>query len=220
MNGPIFADTCALANKAVGLAYRLRLCPELTEAETVVLKSVSLEIVILQASREVKKQEAGQQAALALAMLHSFPWVHLVMDEQEPLADIADEDLLLRATAASGQILTADVTLQREAKKNGIGVVSVQRLCQRLEPIARDFAQAFPAREALARGDTLSVRIVKPGNHDGEGVGYLADGRMVVLENGRTHIGETCAVLVNRTLPTTQGGEMVFAVLANGEHSA
>ena len=68
MNGPIFADTCALANKAVGIAYRFRLFPELTEAETVVLKSVSLEIVILQASGEVKKQEAGQQAALALAI--------------------------------------------------------------------------------------------------------------------------------------------------------
>jgi uncharacterized protein YacL len=59
-------------------------------------------------------------------------------------------------------------------------------------------------------GDALSVRLVKPGEEPDQGVGYLDDGTMVVVENGRSEIGQTVHVHVTSTLQTS-AGRLVFA---------
>ena len=66
----------------------------------------------------------------------------------------------------------------------------------------------------IKNGDALSVRLVKPGEEPDQGVGYLDDGTMVVVENGRGQIGQTVRVHVTSTLQTS-AGRLVFAKLAS-----
>jgi uncharacterized protein YacL len=69
---------------------------------------------------------------------------------------------------------------------------------------------ALALRPVFVPGDLLDVRLVKPGEEPGQGVGYLDDGTMVVVENGRDQIGRTVHVSVTSTLQTS-AGRLVFA---------
>ena len=69
---------------------------------------------------------------------------------------------------------------------------------------------ALALRPVFVPGDLLNVRLVKPGEEPGQGVGYLEDGTMVVVEQGRDQIGRTVHVSVTSTLQTT-AGRLVFA---------
>jgi len=65
----------------------------------------------------------------------------------------------------------------------------------------------------LMLGEILSINLAKPGKEDGQAVGYLSDGSMVVVEGGREHIGKRVQAEVTSVLPTA-GGKMVFARFA------
>jgi uncharacterized protein YacL len=73
---------------------------------------------------------------------------------------------------------------------------------------------ALALKPTFVPGDALSVRLVKPGEEPDQGVGYLDDGTMVVVDNGRSEIGRTVHVNVTSTLQTS-AGRLVFARLAS-----
>ncbi len=205
---PIFVDTCALADKGLSLACRLGL---LDGQRLVVLKSVVRESLRLCTAPAPNKQEAGQQATLRLAELHSLPGVTLVLDRQEPTAQHPDDDLLNRARAVQGRILTADTLLMERARASGLGVVAVQALTDQLRALAGELGALFPPLQTVAEGESLTVRIAKLGHHEGQGVGYLEDGRMVVVSDGAPYLGATLDVQVDRIHRTAMGRETVFA---------
>jgi uncharacterized protein YacL len=68
-------------------------------------------------------------------------------------------------------------------------------------------------------GERMTVRIVKPGEEAGQGVGYLDDGTMVVVEHGRQHVNEEIEFIVTRALQTT-AGRMIFGRLADAQSGA
>ena len=70
--------------------------------------------------------------------------------------------------------------------------------------------RAFAMRPAVAAGDELTVQIVKEGKEPGQGVAYMPDGTMLVVEGGRHLLGESAAVVVTSVLQTS-AGRMVFA---------
>jgi uncharacterized protein YacL len=208
MAEPIFIDTCALADKATSLACRLGL---LDAPQLVVLKSVAREIVRLRTASTPEKREAGQQAAVTLAALHSLPRITVILDGQEPTAQHADDDLLQRAGAINGRILTADTLLQERAKASDIEVVAVQALSGQLWALAMELSELFPPTREIEPGESLVVRIDKLGQHDGQGVGYLEDGRKVVVNDGAPHLGASLEVQVDRIYRPAMGREIVFA---------
>jgi uncharacterized protein YacL len=107
-----------------------------------------------------------------------------------------DSKLVSLASQIGARILTCDYNLGKIAELQGVPVINLNDVANAMRPIA------LP-------GDELSVKVVRPGDEPGQGVGYLPDGTMVVLENARNRVGETVNFVVTNTLPTN-AGRMVF----------
>jgi uncharacterized protein YacL len=113
--------------------------------------------------------------------------------------DVAEVDarLIKLAVAHSAALLTSDHNLNRIARIAGVRVLNLNDLANALKPI-------------LAAGEEISIAIVREGKELHQGVGYLDDGTMVVVENARGHLGATVRATVTSVLQTTSG-RMIFA---------
>ena len=107
-----------------------------------------------------------------------------------------DMKLVLLAKHLDGKVITNDYNLNKVARLHGVGVINLNDLANALKPV-------------FLPGERLEVRIVKPGEEPGQGVGYLDDGTMVVVEGGREHIHSTVKVAVTSVLQTS-AGRMIF----------
>jgi uncharacterized protein YacL len=117
-------------------------------------------------------------------------------DDGEPGAEV-DALLVQLARELRCPILTNDYNLNRVAGLQGVKVLNVNELANAVKSI-------------LLPGQELSLRVIQEGKEAGQGVGYLEDGTMVVVENGRRAIGTTANVMVSRVLQTA-AGRMIFA---------
>jgi uncharacterized protein YacL len=108
----------------------------------------------------------------------------------------ADERLVIFAKALGARVVTNDFNLNKVAQLQGVDVINLNELANALKLVA------LP-------GEILSVRVVKPGDQTGQGVGYLDDGTMVVVEQGRSLIGQEVAITVASVLQTN-AGRMIF----------
>ncbi|MEO8897860.1 MAG: PIN domain nuclease [Candidatus Dormibacter sp.] len=113
--------------------------------------------------------------------------------------DVAEVDvrLIKLAVARSAALLTSDHNLNRIARIAGLRVLNLNDLANALKPI-------------LAAGEEITIAIVREGKELHQGVGYLDDGTMVVVENARDHLGGTVRATVTSVLQTTSG-RMIFA---------
>jgi uncharacterized protein YacL len=107
-----------------------------------------------------------------------------------------DGKLMELARALSAKILTNDGNLSRVAQLRGIEVLNINELASALRPIA------LP-------GEPMRVLVVREGKESGQGVGYLDDGTMVVVDGGRRYLSQTVEVIVTSVLQTT-AGRMIF----------
>ena len=101
------------------------------------------------------------------------------------------------ANVLGGRIVTADPNVMKIAGLRSVLAININDLAIALRPV-------------FVPGDLLEVRLVKPGEEPGQGVGYLDDGTMVVVDNGRDQIGRSMHVSVTSTLQTT-AGRLIFA---------
>ncbi len=117
-----------------------------------------------------------------------------------------DLKLVMLAKHLEGKIITNDFNLNKVARLQGVGVINLNDLANALKPVC------LP-------GEVMEVRVVKPGEEFGQGVGYLDDGTMVVIENARDHVSKSVTVTVNNVLQTS-AGRMIFARYETAEESA
>jgi uncharacterized protein YacL len=108
-----------------------------------------------------------------------------------------DERLVVLARQLSCPILTNDYNLNRVAELQGVSVLNINELANAVKAI-------------LLPGETLEMKIIQEGKEYGQGVGYMEDGTMVVVENGQKHIGKTIPISVTKVLQTA-AGRMIFA---------
>ena len=108
-----------------------------------------------------------------------------------------DSKLVALARDLGSPIMTNDYNLNRVAELQGVTVLNINELANAVKAI-------------FLPGEDLSVKIVQEGREIGQGVGYLDDGTMVVVENGRDHLQDTIGVVVTKVLQTT-AGRMIFA---------
>jgi uncharacterized protein YacL len=120
-----------------------------------------------------------------------------VTDEDVPGVAEVDSKLVELAKRGGRAILTNDLNLNRIADLQGVRVLNVNSLANAVKP-------------ALLPGEELKVRVIQPGKDAGQGVGYLDDGTMVVVEGGARAIDEEVDVTVTRVLQTV-AGRMIFA---------
>lgn len=117
---------------------------------------------------------------------------HFAGDPSEPV----DSRLVKLARALGADLVTNDHNLNRVASLQDVRVLNINDLALALRP------NVLPS-------ETLGLAIIKEGNQYGQGVGYLDDGTMVVVENGRSHIGQTVDICVTQVIQTERG-KMIF----------
>jgi uncharacterized protein YacL len=104
--------------------------------------------------------------------------------------------LILLAKSLDGKVITGDFNLNKVAKLHNVAVINLNDIANSLKPV-------------FLPGETFDVRIVKPGEEAGQGVGYLDDGTMIVVEGGKEFIGRQVKVSVTSVLQTS-AGRMIF----------
>jgi len=144
------------------------------------------------------RRARGRRGLDQLEILQKDHRVALELSAERLGAEIAPDARLVDLAQARGAgIVTTDQGLQRIAALHGVRVMSLHALGNALKP-------------ALFPGDALRVRIVQAGREPGQGIGYLEDGTMIVVEGGSEHLESEVEVAVARVIQTV-AGRMVFA---------
>src|SRR5512139_3514501 len=122
-----------------------------------------------------------------------------IVDTDYPSVKEVDSKLIELAKEVRGKIVTNDSNLNKVAELQGIEVLNINELANALKPV-------------VLPGEEMNVKILKEGKEVGQGVAYLDDGTMIVVDNGRKQIGKTLDVVVTSVLQTP-AGRMIFARL-------
>ena len=110
-----------------------------------------------------------------------------------------DSKLIALAQKNKAKIITNDYNLNKVAELQGVEVLNINQLANALKPV-------------VLPGETMNVRVLKEGKEEGQGVAYLDDGTMVVVDNARQYLGKNIDVSVTSVLQTT-AGRMIFSVI-------
>jgi uncharacterized protein YacL len=150
-------------------------------------------------SSDKLRRGRGRRGLDILNRMSNNPDVDLkIYDRELPefLGQPVDLKLVLLAKYLEGKIVTNDYNLNKVARLHGVGVINLNDLANALKPV-------------VLPGETLEVRIVKQGEEPGQGVGYLDDGTMIVVEGGRDQINKNVKITVTSVLQTS-AGRMIF----------
>ena len=159
---------------------------------------VLAELQLLADSADATRRARGKRGLEVLERLRAASRDFRVVDHQAEDADV-DAKLVTLARRRSAKIITNDYNLNRVAKLQGVEVLNINELSNAVKAVA------LP-------GEAMAVSIVKDGKEQNQGVGFLDDGTMVVVENGRERKGEHVGVEVTSVLQTA-AGRMIFAKL-------
>ena len=166
------------------------------EGPLVVPRSVLAELQRIADSSDALRRNRGRRGLDILQRLQEELQAVQVMDDHRETGGDVDGRLVALAKHLRGWIVTNDFNLNKVAELQGIRVLNINELSQALRPI-------------VLPGEELSVQVVKDGKEAGQGIGYLDDGTMVVVEGGRKHIGERFDIVVTSVLQTV-AGRMIF----------
>jgi len=166
------------------------------EGRLLIPKFVLNEVQAIADSSDALKRVRGRRGLEVLNRLLERGGNIEIRDDDPPERDV-DGKLVAVARELHAQILTTDYNLNRVAKLQGVRVLNVNELANAIKP-------------AVLPGEDMSVSIVKDGKEQNQGVAYLEDGTMIVVENGKPLIGETVGVQVTSVLQTA-AGRMIFA---------
>jgi uncharacterized protein YacL len=156
------------------------------------------ELQFIADSHDALKRQRGRRGLEVLNHLRNeFEVETQIHDKLAPeQGDGVDARLVRLAKAIGADIVTNDFNLRRVAEFQDVHVMSLNDLALALRP------NVLPQ-------ETFELSIIREGNQLGQGVGYLEDGTMVVVENGRAHVGETVEVVVTQVIQTERG-KMIF----------
>jgi uncharacterized protein YacL len=122
-----------------------------------------------------------------------------IVDRDFPAVKEVDAKLIELAKEVHGKIITNDSNLNKVAELQGISVLNINELANAIKPV-------------VLPGEDMNVKILKEGKEMGQGVAYLDDGTMIVVDSGRRYMGKTIDVIVTSVLQTP-AGRMIFARL-------
>ncbi len=120
-----------------------------------------------------------------------------IVDDDFPKIAEVDAKLLKLAQKIEGKVITNDYNLNKVAEFQGVPVLNINELSNAIKPV-------------VLPGEEMKIDIVKDGKESSQGVAYLEDGTMIVVEGGRKYIGQTTDVVVTSVLQTA-AGRMIFA---------
>ena len=176
------------------------------ESQLIVPRFVLDELQTLADNSDNLKRNRGRRGLDVLGKLRQAKRAEVVLyeasHETESEKDV-DQKLMSLAKELNARVLSNDYNLGKVAALRGVDVININDLSSALKPV-------------VLPGERMTVRMVKPGEEAGQGVGYLEDGTMVVVEHGRQHLNEDVEFVVTRALQTS-AGRMIFGRLADGQ---
>lgn len=179
------------------------------DANMIVPRFILNELQLLSDSADKLKRTRGRRGLDMLAMLQADPGVDIKIDETPPVGvDMrapVDQKLLAFTKQCDGRLVTTDYNLGKVALLREVDVVNINDIARSLKPV-------------VLPGEQLDVRILKLGEEPTQGVGYLDDGTMVVVEGANSHLGEMISAEITSSLQTS-AGRMIFGKLKGASNS-
>ncbi|MBL8793642.1 MAG: PIN domain-containing protein [Planctomycetia bacterium] len=193
---PLVLDTSVIIDGRIADICDTRII----DTKLIVPRFVLLELQQVADSSDKLKRNRGRRGLDMLKRMQSNPKVEMEIHEGN-LAELrgvnkVDERLVLLARALGARVVTNDFNLNKIAQLQGVEVINLNELANAVKSVA------LP-------GEGMLVRIVKPGDQAGQGVGYLEDGTMIVVEQGRPHVGQEVNITVTSVLQNP-AGRMIF----------
>lgn len=196
---PLLLDTSVIIDGRIADISNTRFL----DTKLIVPRFVLQELQSVADSSDKLKRNRGRRGLDILKKLQTNNKIELVLHEGNlsELRDIhkVDERLVEMAKVLGARIITNDYNLNKIADLQGVEVINLNELSNALKP-------------AALPGELMVVKLVKPGDQIGQGIGYLDDGTMVVVEQGRVAIGQDVPVIVTSVLQTP-AGRMIFGRL-------
>lgn len=165
----------------------------------VVPEFILLELKHIADNQDPLKRARGRRGLEVLTGLKKIKGLKIRITQDEVEIPEVDEKLIKLARYYNARIITCDFNLNKKATLEGIQVLNVNELANAL-------------KTTVLPGEELKIKIVQEGKEKGQGVGYLLDGTMIVIERGQQQIGQTVEVVVSRVFQTA-AGRMIFTQL-------
>lgn len=149
-------------------------------------------------SSDVLKRNRGRRGLDILNRIQKELSVEVKINEDEVGEGLeVDSKLLKLSKMLNGKVVTNDYNLNKVAELQGVPVLNINELANAVKP-------------AVLPGEEMVITVIKDGKEVGQGVAYLDDGTMIVVDGGKRHIGDTIGVVVTSVLQTA-AGRMIFA---------
>ncbi len=172
----------------------------------VVPQFVLKELQMVADSSDPLKRNRGRRGLDILHRIQKMSGVDVLISELDyPQVKEVDMKLIELARALLGRIVTNDFNLNKVAQLRGVDVLNINELANALRPV-------------VLPGELMNVFILKEGKEQNQGVAYLDDGTMVVVDNARSRIGRSLDIVVTSVLQTT-AGRMIFGRHAESDGS-
>ncbi len=152
---------------------------------------------IADSADSLKRQRGRRGLDILNKMKKGIKAVVQIVDDDFPEVKEVDEKLIHLGKKLDGAVVTNDFNLNKVAQLQGVKVLNINELSNAVKPI-------------VLPGEELSILVAKEGKDSDQGIGYLEDGTMIVVEKGRQYIGKKVDVVVTSVLQTT-AGRMIFA---------
>lgn len=178
----------------------------IVESQLIVPRFVLIELQSIADSADRLKRNRGRRGLDVLGKLQGNSRAEVIQyeasaHELEGETEV-DQKLMTLARNLSARVLTNDFNLNKVAQLRGVDVININDLANALKPV-------------VLPGERMNVRLQKPGEEAGQGVGYLEDGTMVVVEHARQHVNEDVEFTVTSVLQTS-AGRMIFGRMGDG----
>jgi uncharacterized protein YacL len=193
---PLILDTSAIIDGRIA-----DLCQsKLFDAPVIVPRFVLNELQLIADSADKLKRNRGRRGLDILNRMQTNPVIDVEIDDTM-VAEVqevrgVDQKLVMFAKGCNGRLATTDYNLSKVAQVREVDVVNINDLANSLKVVA------LP-------GETMEVKIIKPGEEVEQGIGYLDDGTMVVVEGARNKIGRQLLISITSSLQTS-AGKMIF----------
>ncbi|NBC10208.1 MAG: TRAM domain-containing protein [Planctomycetes bacterium] len=200
-NRPTLLDTSVIVDGRILDVIETRVM----QGVMIVPRFVLNELQTIADSSDKLKRARGRRGLDVLKKLQDSPLIEVHLEDRDAEGGNVDQKLISLAHELQARVMTNDYNLNKVATLRGVDVINMNDLAKALRPV-------------VLPGEHMTVKIVKPGESPTQGVGYLDDGTMVVVEGARRHMHETIDLSVTSTLQTS-AGRMIFGKYEGGGDS-
>jgi uncharacterized protein YacL len=193
---PLVLDTSAIVDGRIADLCQSRLF----DAPLVVPRFVLNELQLIADSADKLKRNRGRRGLDILNKMQTNPIIDVQIDDTAvpEVEDVkgVDQKLMMFTKGCNGRLATTDYNLTKVAQVRSVDVININDLASSLKVV-------------VLPGEAMEVKIIKPGEEAEQGIGYLDDGTMIVVEGARNKIGRDVVISVTSSLQTS-AGKMIF----------